>query len=106
MVCIEKMRKLSFNSRNIVVTKHAKNRLFERSITISDVKHAIATGELIKQYEDDRPFPSCLLLAKIEQDRYIHVVASIDASFVYIITAYQPNEVEWDADFKTRRKGC
>jgi hypothetical protein len=90
---------------NIAMTKHAKLRLAERLITIEDIKYAINTGEIIKQYEDDKPFPSCLLLGLTQHDTYIHVVASVDDSYLYIITAYYPDENDWEADLKTR-KGC
>ena len=91
------------HDKNIAATKHANIRLRERGIGIEDIKHAILTGEIIRQYEDDRPFPSCLILGTIENGDYIHVVASIDTEFLYIITAYYPDESEWESDLKTRR---
>jgi len=86
------------------MTKHAKTRLTERNISIEDIKNAIKTGEIIKQYEDDTPFPSCLLLGATEQKTPIHVVASIDNGYLYIITAYNPDENEWEIDNKTRKE--
>jgi hypothetical protein len=77
--------------------------LAERSITIEDVKKAIMTGEIIKQYEDDKPFPSCLLLGLSLQGVAIHVVASTDNGYLYIITAYHPDENDWEMDYKTRK---
>jgi hypothetical protein len=100
---IDDLRNLS-EDKNIAVTKHARIRLAERNITIDDVKNAIQTGEIIKQYEDDKPFPSCLLLGLSEQKKYIHVVASIDSDHLYIITAYYPDENEWGADLKNRKE--
>ena len=89
---------------NIAITKHAKNRLGERGISINDVQKAIHTGEIIKQYEDDKPFPSCLILGLTEQNKHIHVVASVDNPFLYIITAYFPDENEWEPDLKIRKE--
>jgi hypothetical protein len=91
------------HDENIAITKHARLRLAERRITIEDIKRAIKTGEIIKQYEDDKPFPSCLLLGLTQHDTYIHVVASVDDEYLYIITAYYPDEQEWEADWKTRK---
>ena len=99
---IDEIRNLC-EDKNIAMTKHAKSRLTERSITIDDIKNAIRTGEIIKQYEDDTPFPSCLLLGLTEQKSFIHVVTSIDNKYLYIITAYYPNENDWEADNKTRK---
>jgi len=90
--------------KNIAITKHAKNRLQERAILIEDIKNAIKTGEIIKQYEDDKPFPSCLLLGVTKQNKYIHAVVSIDSGYLYIITAYYPDEDKWGTDLKTRKE--
>ena len=89
---------------DIAVTKHAKSRLAERGITVGDIQSAIQTGEIIRQYEDDKPFPSCLILGSAEQTKRIHVAASIDNRYLYIITAYYPNQNEWESDLKTRRR--
>ena len=103
MININDMRNLCYD-KSIAVTKHAKNRLSERNITVENIKNAIQTGEIIEQYEDDKPFPSCLLLGKAEQNKYIHAVASVDNEFLYIITAYSPDENKWGIDLKTRKE--
>ena len=103
MLTIDELRELARRDNCIAVTKHAKIRLQERGITIGDIQHAIQSGEIIKQYPDDKPFPSCLLLGKSEQNRFMHLVASIDGSDLHIITAYFPDENEWEPDFKTRK---
>ena len=100
---IEDIRNLC-HDECIAMTKHAKSRLAERGISIEDIKNALKTGEIIKQYEDDTPFPSCLLLGASKQNTFIHVVASIDSGYLYIITAYYPDEKDWENDYKTRRE--
>ena len=102
MLSITDLQELCIDT-SIAITKHAKNRLAERDITIANVKNAVQSGEIIKQYEHDKPFPSCLLLGKTEQGRYVHVVASIGDETLYIITAYYPDESEWENNFKTRK---
>ena len=82
------------HDKNMAITKHARIRLTERGITIEDLQEAIQTGEVIKQYEDDRPFPSCLVLGSTEQNKLIHIVISIDSGYLYIITAYFPDKNE------------
>ena len=103
MLNIDDLRNLCFDE-NIAVSKHARKRLFEREITIDDIKNVIFSGEIIRLYEDDKPFPSCLVLGKAKNNCYIHVVASIDNDDLHIITAYQPDESVWEADFKSKRK--
>ena len=59
--------------------------------------------EIIKQYEDDKPFSSCLILGMSIGNKFIHVVVSTDNDFIYLITAYIPNKEQWEDDLKTRK---
>ena len=61
-------------------------------------------GEIIEQYEDDMPFPSCLILGRSSLGKPIHVVLSTDGNYIYIITAYYPDELKWRDDYKVRRR--
>ncbi len=88
----------------IAITEHARLRLFERGIMVSDIISCIASGEIIEQYEDDKPFPSCLILGVSAQNKPIHVVVSEDGEFIYLITAYFPDESVWKSDYRTRKE--
>ena len=88
----------------IAITEHARLRLVERGITVSDIISCIASGEIIEQYEDDKPFPSCLILGHSAKNKPIHAVVSEDGEFIYLITAYFPNENVWESDFRTRKE--
>jgi len=87
-------------------TKHALQRMHERSISEEDVESVITHGEIIKEYLNDTPYPSCLVLLIIAE-KPIHVVYSIydsgDEKHYYIITVYNPSLEEWHGDYKTRR---
>ncbi|WP_036028408.1 DUF4258 domain-containing protein [Leptolyngbya sp. PCC 6406] len=55
-------------------------------------------------YPDDRPYPSYLMLGMVSQ-RPIHAVVAKDAETqtVFVVTAYEPDENLWQADFKARK---
>lgn len=89
--------------KNIAITKHAKERLVERGIQVDDIVSAINNGEIIKEYTDDKPLPSCLVLGKTISGKTLHLVISKDEAFIYLITAYFPDINRWEADFKTRK---
>ena len=91
-------------SRNIIWTKHCLNRLNQRNILISDVKHAINNGYVIENYKNDYPFPSCLILGKTQNNKNLHIVCSVNHSFLYLITVYFPDNIHWSYDFKRRKK--
>ena len=103
MITVEQLKKIN-RLENIAITEHARLRLYERQITMDDIINGIETGEIIKQYEDDKPYPSCLILGFSVQSNYIHIVVSCDTDFIYLITAYFPNPDIWENDFKTRKE--
>lgn len=103
MIDIETLKQMNM-PKKIALTKHAKQRLAERDIKIADIVNCIKTGEIIKQYEDDKPLPSCLILGISTKDRNIHIVVSHDDDFIYLITAYYPTSEHWKNDFKTRKE--
>ena len=99
---IEQFRKIN-HAESLVLTQHSRKRFEERGIKIVDVIEIINMGEIIEQYPEDYPFPSCLNLGKIK-DRYIHVCASINENLIYIITAYEPDLEKWNDDRRTRKE--
>lgn len=103
MIDIETLKSLN-HLKQISIAEHARIRLIERGIVIDDVISCINTGEIIKQYEDDRPFPSCLILGTSTHNNPIHIVASTDDEYIYLITAYYPDSMKWETDFKTRKE--
>lgn len=102
MYSIEQFQRLN-KLESMVITQHSRKRFAERGIGIDDIGFVFRTGEIIEQYPDDTPFPSCLILG-YSGERVLHVVASIDEALVYIITAYAPSPEKWQADMKTRKE--
>ena len=84
--------------------RHVLERMIERHIRRSDVVTVLLSGELIEDYQDDRPFPSALFLGRTGC-RPIHVVAALDmgSGRVFVITAYEPDLEHFESDFKTRK---
>ena len=90
--------------RKIKWTTHCLEKMHERDISIADVKNCIGSGEIIEDYPADFPYPSCLIFGYAVDNKVIHVVAGTDGNTLYIITAYIPNLIKFEADLKTRRK--
>lgn len=101
---IENIRKCIM-CRNVVWTKHCLNRLNQRNILISDIKNVISNGKIIEYYYDDYPYPSCLIIGENKYNEIIHVVCGMNKDLVYMITAYYPDNEDWEEDMKTRREG-
>lgn len=84
---------------------HPIQRMFERNITHDDVRYVIEYGQTIRNYPDDTPYPSRLLLGW-RGTRLLHgVVADNETDGeTIIITAYEPAPEQWDDSFRTRKE--
>ena len=96
--------KLLLEKNKILWTGHCLQRMGERDIKRDDVKSCILNGEIIEDYPDDFPNPSCLIFGQTAEGKIIHVVAGTDGNYLYIITTYYPSEDKFEKDMKTRRK--
>ena len=85
--------------------KHVLQKLAERGLLRSSVLEALLRGERIRDYAEDRPFPSALFLGYIS-GKPLHVVAACDerSGQVFIITAYEPSLDIFEPDYRTKRK--
>jgi hypothetical protein len=83
---------------------HALRRMFERSISPSDVRKVVEAGQVIESYPNDYPYPSILLLG-FANGQPLHVVLGYNeaAEECHVVTAYHPDPTQWDNTFKTRR---
>jgi len=91
---------------NILWTEHVALRLRERGIRRNDLVVCIKNGEIIEQYPDDTPYPSCLILGTCESGKPLHIVTGLNAGIMCcMITAYRPDLDKWEIDFKTRKVG-
>ena len=98
MLRIEDIRELC-NDDILILTDHLMTRIRQRHIRLEDIKFAISNGEIIEQYPADYPFPSCLI-----NGEDIHIVCSIGDGRLYIITAYRPSPIKWEAGGRKRKE--
>ena len=91
--------------KKILFLPHAVRQMSrpERMIRVAEVRSCVTGGELIEDYQEDVRGHSCLILGDGDDRRPIHVVCSPKADYLAIITAYEPDPAQWEADFKTRR---
>ena len=94
-----------FQQHSIKWSAHCLERMQERDISRADVLCGVLQGEIIEEYPDDYPFPSCLIFGHTTCGRVLHTVIGTDKITAYVITAYYPSADKFEADLKTR-KGC
>lgn len=92
--------------RNVLFLPHALRQMLrpDRMIARSEVLSVIESGEVLEDYLGDPRGRSCLLLGRGAGGRPIHVVCAPKEDYLAIVTAYVPDETEWDSDFRTRVK--
>ena len=78
--------------------------MLQRNISQSDVKDCLHNGEIIERYKDSYPYPSCLVYGIVKDGKILHTVVGYDGDNLWIITAYYPNNIEWENNFKKRRE--
>lgn len=88
----------------MVVTLHAAKRLEQRKLTLQHIIDCIMSGEIIEEYADDYPYPSCLILGKQNDQVPLHAVVASNGEELFIITAYYPSDEQWEDDWKTRKE--
>lgn len=93
-----------YTEDKVLMTQHSSERCRQRGIKIKDIRHAIMDGEIIEQYPDDYPFPSCLIFGYSVDNKIIHVVMSDEGIGSRIITAYFPDPEKWESDYRTRKE--
>ena len=100
------LKKLAREER-LAFKKHALLRLYQRKISVDEIKDALSRGEVIESYPYDEPLPSFLVLGYTLNMRPLHVVVALDPEeeMVWVITAYQPSEEEWEEGFRRRKRG-
>ena len=59
--------------------------MFKRGITVNEILEGINKGIKIKDYPDDKLYPSCLILHFVDQ-RPIHIVISQEVNREYVIS--------------------
>ena len=86
------------------LSKHATRRLDLRGRTLADITQVISSGELIREYPDEKPYPEYLLLGYphgFDDPCYV-VVDSNDETIIVTVHDYDP--AVYEPDFRTRRK--
>ena len=88
-----------------VYSAHSLQAIINRNIAVEEVEETINSGEVITSYETDKPYPSKLVLNFISA-KPIRVVAAQnpDTLECIVITAYVPDPLLWDREFKQKIK--
>ena len=88
-------------SVEILISHHARVRMFERNVSTDDLIAIISSGEIIEEYLDDEPCPSVLIMGFIDAVAY-HTVIALCSDHIRVITVYIPEQDKW-IEYRKRR---
>lgn len=99
---VEIRRKLA--EEQFELSKHAVDQSILRQVQVQEIREAIANGQVIEDYPEDKYVPSCLIFGLTEAQRPIHVQCSYPTRpLIKIITVYEPDLERWNDNFTQRR---
>lgn len=95
----------SISKSQVRITDHADEEAVEDKLTYEEIYYSVMHGEIIENYPDDRPYPSCLVMGKNFSGDAIHSVWAYNPEnrWAVLITVYRPDPDRW-VDWKTRVK--
>ncbi len=105
MINIEDIKE-SIKVGKIRITEHADDEAQADDLIFEEIFTSVSKGEIIEQYPDDKPYPSCLIFGKNLKDKPIHSVwaYNIKTKASVLVTVYRPDPKLWIEDWRTRRK--
>lgn len=90
------------NSR-VRITDHADDEAVDDNLTYEEIYFSVMHGEIIEDYPDDKPYPSCLIFGQSFAGERIHSVWAYnpESYWAVLITVYRPDPARW-IDWKVR----
>ena len=87
------------------VTSHAREEARADSLTFESVCHSVLIGVVIREYLDDKPYPSCLVYGQTATGEPIHSVWAYNerSDAAVLITVYRPDPARW-IDWRVRKE--
>ena len=86
-------------------SQHAVDVTIFRHISVDEIRQAIAVGEIIEDYPNDKYGPSCLILGRTQAGRVLHIQCTHPSrQLIKMITVYEPDRELWSEDFRARRE--
>lgn len=95
----------AIRANRVRVTDHADEESQADHLTLDEIFFTVLHGEIIEQYESDRPYPSCLILGKTQSGVAVHSVwaYNIENGWAALITVYLPDPERW-INWRERKK--
>ncbi len=87
------------------ISDHADEEAESDRLSFDEIFFSVFQGEIIEDYPDDKPYPSCLIYGDNFRGEPVHSVWAFnkETKWAVLITVYRPDPDRW-IDWRTRRK--
>ncbi|TVL98865.1 MAG: hypothetical protein CV087_20100 [Candidatus Brocadia sp. WS118] len=87
------------------ITDHADEEAEADKLTFDEVYFSVFHGEIIEDYPNDKPYPSCLIYGQTFSGSPVHSVWAYNEMnlWVVLITVYRPDPNLW-INWRERRR--
>ena len=95
----------AIRNHRVKITDHADEEAIDDALSYEEIYFSLIHGEIIEDYQKDKPYPSCLVFGKNFSGEPIHSVWAYNPESLWavLITVYRPDPGRW-VDWKIRGK--
>ena len=97
--------KEAIQANRVRITDHADEEAKADQLTFDEIYFSVLCGEIVEDYRNDKPYPSCLIYGHNFSEEPIHSVWAYNetSQWVVLITVYRPDSNLW-INWRKRRK--
>ncbi len=95
----------AIRANRIRITDHADEEAESDYLIFDEIYFSVLNGEVIENYPNDEPYPSCLIYGQTFSKDPVHSVWAFNEKnqWAVLITAYRPDPNRW-INWRKRRK--
>jgi hypothetical protein len=95
----------AIRANQVRITDHADEEALADNLSFDEIYVSVLRGEIIADYPDDRPYPSCLIYGQNFVQEPIHSVWAYNerTRWAVLITVYRPDPARW-INWRKRRE--
>jgi hypothetical protein len=92
-------------AERVRITGHARVEAQADRLSLNEVFFSVHQGEIIEDYPNAEPFPSCLVYGNTSEGDPVHTVWALnnETGWAALITVYRPDPNRW-VNWRTRRE--
>ena len=95
----------AIQANRVRIADHADEEAEADHLMFDEIYFSVLHGEIIEDYPNDKPYPSCLIYGETFSGAPVHSVWAYNANnqWAVLITVYKPDPKRW-INWRERRK--